>query len=107
MKKLLFAALLVVAASGCKSNPYCLNCKDSGNGVITPEDMTPSPVDGGDDGMVSGPDMTGQGGPCVPTNGGIEICDGLDNDCNGQIDDVPESRLIGDPKNCGACGNPA
>ena len=28
------------------------------------------------------------GGPCVPTNGGIEICDGLDNDCNGTIDDV-------------------
>ena len=40
MKKLFFAALLVVAASGCKSNPYCLNCKDSGNGVITPDDMT-------------------------------------------------------------------
>jgi len=104
MKKWLLGLVLVATAAGCKSNPYCLNCKDSGNGVITPEDMTPSPVDGGDDGMVTGPDMTGQGGPCVPTNGGAEICDGLDNDCNGKIDDVPESRLIGDPKNCGACG---
>jgi hypothetical protein len=102
---LLFAAMLVVAASGCKSNPYCLNCKDSGNGVITPEDMTPSVVDGGDDGMVTGPDLLGSGGPCVPTNGGIEVCDGLDNDCNGAIDDVSQDRLIGDPKNCGACGN--
>jgi hypothetical protein len=26
---------------------------------------------------------------CVQTNNGIEICDGLDNDCNGDIDDVP------------------
>ncbi len=51
MKKLLLGALLLVAASGCKSNPYCLNCKDSGNGVITPEDMTPVLVDGGQDGM--------------------------------------------------------
>jgi streptogramin lyase len=25
---------------------------------------------------------------CVPTNGGVEICDGLDNDCNGAIDDA-------------------
>ncbi len=24
---------------------------------------------------------------CAPTNGGVEICDGIDNDCNGQIDD--------------------
>jgi hypothetical protein len=25
--------------------------------------------------------------PCSPTNGGFESCDGLDNDCNGTIDD--------------------
>ena len=106
MKKLLLGALLLVAASGCKSNPYCLNCKDSGNGVITPEDMTPVLVDGGQDGMTAtGPDMIGSGGPCAPTNGGLEICDGIDNDCNGIIDDVSPSKLIGDPKNCGACGN--
>ncbi|WP_169791732.1 MopE-related protein [Sandaracinus amylolyticus] len=24
--------------------------------------------------------------PCTPTNGGVEICDGLDNDCNGRVD---------------------
>src|SRR5438874_1493068 len=99
MKKLFISALLMVAAAGCKSNPYCLNCKDSGNGVITPEDMTPV-AEGGTDDML-GPDMFGQGGPCAPTNGGIEICDGLDNDCNGKIDDVAQSRLVGDPKNCG------
>lgn len=25
---------------------------------------------------------------CVPTNGGVEQCDGLDNDCNGIVDDI-------------------
>jgi hypothetical protein len=25
---------------------------------------------------------------CSPTNGGVEICDGLDNDCNGRVDEV-------------------
>jgi hypothetical protein len=104
MKKLFISALLMVAAAGCKSNPYCLNCKDSGNGVITPEDMTPTLVDGGGDDML-GPDMIGSGGPCAPTNGGVEICDGLDNDCNGKIDDVTPDKLILDPKNCGKCGN--
>jgi hypothetical protein len=31
-----------------------------------------------------------------------EICDGLDNDCNGKVDDPFD--LINDPRNCGACG---
>ncbi|MCA9667210.1 MAG: SUMF1/EgtB/PvdO family nonheme iron enzyme [Myxococcales bacterium] len=40
---------------------------------------------------------------CVPTNGGVEICDNVDNDCNGQIDDG--FNLNGDINNCGTCGN--
>src|SRR5439155_11467265 len=45
-------------------------------------------------------------GGCVVTNGGVEICDGLDNDCNGMIDDnVDPAKLQNDPKNCGACGH--
>lgn len=30
---------------------------------------------------------TGGAGGCAPTNGGVEICDGRDNDCTGTIDD--------------------
>ena len=32
--------------------------------------------------------------PCTPSNGGKEICDGFDNDCNGSIDDLGKD----DPK---------
>jgi hypothetical protein len=39
---------------------------------------------------------------CTPSNGGVEICDGKDNDCNGVIDDGFD--LQSDPNNCGACG---
>ena len=39
---------------------------------------------------------------CYPTHGGKEICDGKDNDCNGKIDDAPDTSS--DPLNCGACG---
>ena len=40
---------------------------------------------------------------CQPTAGGVEVCDGVDNDCNGTVDDGID--LSGDLANCGRCGN--
>ena len=44
---------------------------------------------------------------CTPTTTGggeaIELCDGIDNDCNGQIDETFNTDT--DELNCGACGN--
>lgn len=40
---------------------------------------------------------------CTVSNGGIEICDGADNDCNGVKDDGFD--LTSDTSNCGTCGN--
>jgi MYXO-CTERM domain-containing protein len=40
---------------------------------------------------------------CFKSNGGVEICDNADNDCDGTIDDG--FNLKTDPKNCGTCGN--
>ena len=39
---------------------------------------------------------------CVKSNGGVEVCDNVDNDCDGAIDDG--FNLQGDVKNCGTCG---
>jgi hypothetical protein len=39
---------------------------------------------------------------CSVTNGGVEICDGVDNDCNDVIDD--NFDLTTDVNNCGSCG---
>lgn len=36
----------------------------------------------------------GQCGGCRMTNGGLEICDGIDNDCNGRIDDNINMREV-------------
>ncbi|RMH40294.1 MAG: hypothetical protein D6689_14200 [Deltaproteobacteria bacterium] len=40
---------------------------------------------------------------CIPTNGGTEACDRVDNDCDGAIDE--DFNVDSDPLNCGACGN--
>ncbi len=41
---------------------------------------------------------------CTLSNGGMEACgDGVDNDCNGQVDDGFD--LQNDPTNCGSCGH--
>lgn len=40
---------------------------------------------------------------CSPTNMGAEICDAVDNNCNGVIDEGFD--LTNDPMNCGECGN--
>jgi formylglycine-generating enzyme required for sulfatase activity len=99
-------ALLAVgalASSGCSLNPYCLNCNQSGDGGPTGDgligDMTPQPD------LTQLPDLTElqNDGGCVVTNGGVEVCDQIDNDCNGIVDDVDPTKL--DPNNCGRCGN--
>jgi Putative metal-binding motif len=38
---------------------------------------------------------------CTPSNGGVEICDSFDNDCNGQVDELTDLQT--DQFNCGAC----
>jgi Notch-like protein len=40
---------------------------------------------------------------CTPTNGGVEICDLVDNDCDSNMDEGLD--LETDVMNCGTCGN--
>lgn len=46
--------------------------------------------------------MAGCETQCLPTNGGVEACDGIDNDCDCVIDEG--FNVENDPANCGACG---
>ncbi len=103
LRNLLLIGGLAMALGGCKSNPYCLNCgKTSGAGGLDGGGVDLSGLDL----TTAVVDMTGFNGDggCVPTNNGVEICDGLDNDCNGLTDDVSAAKLSNDPNNCGACG---
>ena len=40
---------------------------------------------------------------CTPTNEGVELCDEIDNDCDGEVDE--DFDLDSDPLNCRVCDN--
>ena len=54
------------------------------------------------DGGSGGDGTIGQSENCVPSNNGIEICDYLDNDCDGKVDEG--FNLMTSADNCGKCG---
>jgi Notch-like protein len=95
------AALLaaaVVPLGGCKQNNYCLECEtgDGGTGG-----------GGGDSGTGGGDSGTGGGGDggvagCDPNQVHPEVCNGLDDNCDGRVDEGFDLQT--DPLNCGACG---
>lgn len=82
-----FSGGLFVQAS-CGINDYCINCALLADAAL---DGT-APADGA---LSDGP-VFGDAANCVPD--GFEICDGKDNDCNGQTDD---GSLPGVGETCG------
>ena len=47
------------------------------------------------------PDDGCEYGPCLPTQGGVEACDAIDNDCDGRLDEGYD--LQADAAHCGGC----
>jgi hypothetical protein len=104
---LLTAAAAFVSA-GCNTDAFCFaHCA----GETTATSSSASGTGGAGGNMVTS--ATGTGGDCFPdcstsstgagcmqTNGGVELCDGLDNDCNGTVDDTFDFK---NGKTCGNC----
>jgi hypothetical protein len=55
-------------------------------------------------GYIDADHNSANGCECTPTNGGVEICDGIDNNCDGVIDEGFD--LMSDLDNCGGCNVP-
>jgi hypothetical protein len=56
------------------------------------------------DGDLDTKDSNGCEYTCIPTEPATEVCDGLDNDCDGDVDNALSGETADDFKNCGACG---
>lgn len=112
---MLGAAGLSLMLAGCQDNAFCFSDCDgssstqnqnTGGGSSTGQggaDAGTCGLFGCQDGGNTG-GSGGEGGTCIVTNGGNEACDGVDNDCNGTIDDIPNLNLS-DPSTCGTCNN--
>ena len=108
---------MTMAASGCKTDAFCFADCDATSATGTGTGTGTGSASGSGGSIANGSGGAGGScglfgcstsstgsGDCTPTNGGVEICDGLDNDCNGVVDDVAGLDLS-DPKSCGVCSN--
>ncbi len=97
------AAILGAAAlSGCTTEAYCYVDCTTGSSSASSSSASGAGGSiniGGAGGCFGDCSTTGAG--CMPTNDGVEICDKLDNDCNGNVDDVDLTSV----KSCGSCDN--
>jgi hypothetical protein len=87
--------LCLALLAGCEQDPFAyISRPDGGQGV------------GDSRADIKTTDARGDGpkgkDACIPA---AEVCDNLDNDCNGKVDDVDPTALQDDAKNCGKCGN--
>ncbi|MBM4320880.1 MAG: hypothetical protein FJ125_13225, partial [Deltaproteobacteria bacterium] len=82
---LLLLLLLLCCAASCDAD-----------GEVDPASRPGPASDGGEASRTDGGEREtgsdGAGPDCFPTAGGSERCDGLDNDCNGVVDDVAEGN---------------
>lgn len=87
-------------ATGSDGEPISETGTETETGTDTQADS------GGDTASVTESDATASTETaCVVTNDGVERCDTIDNDCDGDIDEPGDIGLLSDPHNCGGCGN--
>lgn len=100
--------LIFILSTACSEDPYLVPIK----GGLPDTGLKDGQLDGSTndlDAQINDSEILdatgGDADACVITNEGEEICDNLDNDCNGTVDDVDPEQLISDSEHCGKCHN--
>ncbi|MCG8555856.1 MAG: SUMF1/EgtB/PvdO family nonheme iron enzyme [Proteobacteria bacterium] len=98
---LLAGAVTAAGTSGCKVDTFCLDCGDPGDAGLHDAGFDAS----FDASFDAGPKLDADAAPppLPPECLRKEVCNGLDEDCDGKIDEGFD--LLRDPANCGVCGN--
>jgi len=80
-------------------------CQDEDRGAAAPPPRPPQPdQDAAVPDVAPEVDARPDAAPtCVPSNGGVEACNSVDDDCDAETDE--DFDLDTDVENCGACGN--
>ena len=96
----LIGLLACAALLSCDVSEYCVTCAVDDGGVVVDggDDDGDGGVDGGGDGDGGGPADARE--PCFPS--GAEVCDDLDNDCDGTVDESTVAEPL--PEVGEACG---
>jgi Putative metal-binding motif len=99
------AAGLLVGTTGCKTDAYCFNdCEEVGTGGQGGTGAGDTTSQGGSlfNTGGGGNGTGGEGGGCQAVSNEDSLCDGLDDDCDGSIDEDVDFNAI---TSCGTCDN--
>jgi hypothetical protein len=110
MRSLVLLSLVAVLAAGCKEDAFCLNCPTSGSGAAANGGGSGSGSDEGDAAVAGdGGEVVGDGGGSDTDGGppracealGEEVCNQIDDDCDGIVDE--DFDFTSNPRHCGGC----
>jgi len=102
---LLVGMFVMAGVPGCTRDGFCIDCEDAGGAGGAGDSGTYDNRDGGVNILdASARHDAGPLEPCTPRSDGQELCNDLDDDCDGLFDEGFDFAT--NPQHCGSCNQP-